>query len=496
MTGAKIAPESHWARWRMLSTPPAEAGGAGVPSVPPTPGRDVVHFGLATALVAALGILQVFVVPRRLDVVTFGQYRVFLLYVTYLGALGLGVPDGAFLRWVGRPAGVIGGEWRRVVGWVVVIGGTILLAALATAAVIAPPLLGTYLVAIAACALAINAAVLAGYALQAAGDFFAAGRVAVIAPALFVAFVALLPVRSLRAVLAAYVAGYAAAAVVGALHLGRASAPWEQTPAAAEQLALRTLVLRGLPVLGANLVASFSQFADRILVSVSVPITSFALYGFASSVMVAASFATTALSRVALSHAGRRPPGEERARLLSGFYNLVAAAFGAAVAGVPLFDALVARTLPAYVPALSIVHALVIGAPFSVAIHVVVVGTLQSYGLVRRQLAVELAGAALVLAACGICLVMGAPLWGVAAAASGAAVVTWCIGVVVALRSVPAERGLAPAVRFALLIAAQSAALLIALAISGGAARQVLTYAVLGGIPTFLAARAYRTHAW
>ena len=111
--------------------------------------------------------------------------------------------------------------------------------------------------------------------------------------------------------------------------------------------------------------------------------------------------------------------------------------FGVAIAGVPLFEHIVARVLPAYVPALPIVRALVIGSLFWIAVHVVLVGTLQSHGLVRRQFALELVGAALVITACSATLAAHLPLWNVAAASTIAAVVTWGLGVAFVNRVVP-----------------------------------------------------------
>ena len=75
-----------------------------------------------------------------------------------------------------------------------------------------------------------------------------------------------------------------------------------------------------------------------------------------------------------------------------------------ALLGVPLFEHLVAATLPAYAEALPIVRALAVGAAFWVAIHVVLVGTLQSFGHVRRQLMVELIGLAVATLVCGAAL--------------------------------------------------------------------------------------------
>src|SRR5262249_59300503 len=77
-------------------------------------GSDIVRFGSAVVLALALSVVQVFIVPRRLSVAEYGEFRVFLLYIGYLGVFHLGLVDGAFLRWVGRPRSLIRREWPIV----------------------------------------------------------------------------------------------------------------------------------------------------------------------------------------------------------------------------------------------------------------------------------------------------------------------------------------------------------------------------------------------
>ncbi|MEO7454763.1 MAG: hypothetical protein ABIY52_00780, partial [Gemmatimonadaceae bacterium] len=156
---------------------------------------------------------------------------------------------------------------------------------------------------------------------------------------------------------------------------------------------------------------------------------------------------------------------------------------------------LVAAHIPAYAAALPIVRALTLGLPFWVATHVVIVGTLQSYGLVRHQLGVELGGVAIVIALCTAALLSHQPLWIVATAGSVAAVFTLIIGALVVFRS-EAPTGMRSALVFALFSAIQGAALLAAVLLGGHWLRQTLVYAAISLVPTLLAARRARAHGW
>ncbi len=472
------------------------AAGAHAPRTGATTlGGDIAQFGTAVFLSVVLGVVQLFVVPRRLDLVTYGQYRLFLVFVGYLGVVHLGIVDGAFVRWAGRAPAVVREEWRRVASWLLAMHGTVLLAALFAAAATSRPLPRTYLVAFAAGALSMNGAVFTGFVLQSLRDFRGAGAVAILPPATFVISVLVLPDRPLAAVLAAWVASYGLAAIAGAMRvlqvLARATAD-SAPPAARTPLTFASMLRVGIPVLGATLAAGVSQFGDRIVVGLAVPITSFALYGFASSAMVAAIAATNVLSRVALSHAAWRT-GARRASFFGGMYDVIGASFGIAIASVPLFEHVVARVLPVYADALPIVRALVAGSLFWMAMRVVLVGILQTYGFVRTQFALELAGAALVAIAVVGSLAAHAPLWGIATAAASAAAVTWSLGVVFVGRVVPDARRLG-SMRFAATGAAQFFALAVSLAMPAGWLWQSVVYVALASLPTGLAARRALAH--
>ena len=463
------------------------------------PGRDLTRFGLSIAIAAAFSTAQAFLIPRQLDLVTFGQYRMFLVYVGFLEVLNFGLADGAFLRWAGRPPSAIGREWRTVGRWLLAIQLAVACAALLGAAVVASPLHRLYLIAFSAAAMFVNAQVLSSYALQASGDFKAAGRIAVLAPGLFVISVISLQMHTLAAVLTAYVSTLAITALYAARCVASATPAHDDAVVIAERSTLdapriAALIHTGAPVLGASIAAILARSADKILVSIATPITSFARYGFASTVMVTANVAIHALSRVALSHAARRTR-EERARFLGGFFDIIAAGYGLGLIAEPLFEHLVARYLSLYVDALPILRALLFGLPLTIATQVVLVGTLQSYDLARRQFAVQLYGVALGLAACGTALAMHAPLWAVATAATFASAATFATGVAIVNRAVPEARAQA-CLRFTIIVALQSAALLVALQSSGAWTRQTATYTLLALVPTWFAARQVREHGW
>ena len=457
-------------------------------------GADVLRFGTAVLLVVALNAVPVFIVPRRLSVEAFGEFRVFLLYIGYLGVLHFGVVDGAFLRWVGSPVSLLRREWPIVLKRLLILQVPVLAVA-GLAYAFATGLPRVYIIAFATCAVAANLAAFASFSLQAAGDFQGAGRVTALPTGLFATSVIALPLASLDSMLVAFVTAYAIAAAAG---LGRLATVASRTsideppPADLAPLSFRTFMITGLPVLGAGMATALAQYADRILVSFAVPVAAFAFYGFASSAMALSSVARQTLSRVTLAHAARRV-GAGRAEFLDGVYDLIAASFGIAILGEPLFESVVGRVLPRYVDAVPIVRGLIVGALFSVATPVVVLGTLQTYGNVRRQFLVSVIGTLFVGAGAAIALALGAPLWVVASAGSAGALAAWAVGVVITHRVVSDARP-ANAVRFFMTTAVQACGLAVALWLASGWVARTAIYVILAGVPTLVAARAAREH--
>jgi hypothetical protein len=458
-------------------------------------GSDVLQFGSAVLLVLVLNAVQVFIVPRRLSVEAYGEFRVFLLYIGYLGVLHLGLVDGAFLRWVGRPVAFIGREWPVVLRRLLAMQLPVLIVAGIAYAFGSSGLSRVYVIAFATCAVAANLAAFASFSLQAAGDFRGAGRVTALPSGLFAVAVVALPIESLASILFVFVSTWAVAAAVGLGRLAALTAGASSDDAMSggvDAMSFRTFIVSGLPVLGAGMATALSQYADRILVSFAVPVATFAFYGFASSTMALSGAARQTLSRVALTHAARRE-GAARAAFLDGIYDLIAAGFGAAIVAEPFFEFVVGRVLPRYAVALPIVRGLIVGALFWVATTVVVLGILQTYGYVRRQFLVSLLGAAFAGAGAALALFFAAPLWAVAVSASAGTAISWMIGAAMTHRVVP-DSHLSSAIRFVVITGIQCLALGIAIEVSNEWIVRTLVYAVFASTPTVVAARAAQQH--
>lgn len=394
--------------------------------------RDAARFGTASLAGAALGVVQVFLVPRLLDVTTFGLYRIFVLYAGYAGVLHAGGVDGALLRWANRSAAPITREWRVTMTWLLESQGLIVAIAAVAAlglhvrgandAAVIVSALGVY-------ALPFNTAALSAFALQTARRFRSAG-LAVYGPnAFFLAALALMPAadRSIAIVLALAVAAQAGTSVaLAARLLGGPAGRGDLDPA----LTRRSLVTIGAPLMAANFVGGLAQNADRLLLSWAVPVHEFARYGFASSAFFAANAAAQALGRVALPHTASSAPAD-RPRLLGGMYDLIVCAFAVGLAAYPLFERIVTAFLPAYVTSLPIVRAFLPGTFLWLGTQVVTNTALQAEGRVRTQLLLaSIAGGAVTLMS-GAAIVAHAPLWVVALAASAGSATAWVVGVLV-----------------------------------------------------------------
>lgn len=454
--------------------------------------RDAVHFGTAVAASTLLGIAQVFLLPRLLSVATYGAYRVFIVYLAYVGVFHLGIADAALLRWAAQPLDIIQREWRRVFRWVMLLHVAVLLAAAVAAVIVRSPLARSIIVALAVTAVFTNLATVSTYALQAAGDFRWAGAVFLLPTAIFLGAVIASPpsMRSLAWVLVWYAASQGGAAVLAMWRLLRHRAE-PSSVGGGSRVTFGGLLQLGWPVLTGNWAAAVAQSLDRVLVSIWTPVTTFALYGFATSPLAIATAATQALCKVALPHAAQRST-EDRFRFFGRLYDVITAGFGAEIVFYPLFELIVHRFLPAYVSSLPIVRALMVSAVFWVALNVVVCTALLSHQAVRLQLVIQVLGAVFVAATVGAVLVSSRNLVLVGTATAVAAAITWAVSVLLSTRLV-SRAAATGAIVFAARTTLQTGAMVAGLMLAHNVWSQMGLTFVLAAFPTTRAALRLRT---
>lgn len=447
--------------------------------------RDASTFGGATIAVAVLGILQVFLVPRLLDVESFGFFRIFLLYGAYIGLLHFGLADGALLSWAGRPLAQVASEWRLLNRRMLAIQGAVATLALVAALLVPRPAESHIVAALGIAALLGNVTALAIFALQGAGDFRWAAAVVVAPPALFLATLLVVPPawRSLDAALAAWLAGQAAATAIGLVRMWTSA----RSSVVSHPPALRRLFGIGTPTLAANFAGGLAQSIDRIILSWAIPVTQFALYGFAASALFAANAATQGLTRVTLPHAARLDPARRR-QFFERIQDLILSGYGIGLVAYPAFEAVVRVWLPSYVSALPLTRALAVGTLFWTAGQIVQTNAFRVAERYGWQLVASLVGVVLVGIATGATLLLSLPLWAVAGAASAGMTLGWVVGAAILGQVSPAQAPRGEA-RFLVIGLAQAGAVIVATVWWQSLVPATLTYLILGAAPTLLALR-------
>ena len=63
--------------------------------------KGVIVVFLANIINMALGVITSFILPKYLSIESYGYYKVFTLYVSYLGVIHLGFIDGIYLKYGG-----------------------------------------------------------------------------------------------------------------------------------------------------------------------------------------------------------------------------------------------------------------------------------------------------------------------------------------------------------------------------------------------------------
>src|SRR5712692_7801902 len=133
--------------------------------------HDVATLVVGSILAAVLGAMIVFVVPRITGIDDFGYWRLFLLYVTYVGFFHMGFGEGALLSWAGKSLEEFDQELRPSLKFLFGQHLAILVPGFLVVAVLLPPHVRFVAIAVLAYALLQNTVTLLQIALQAARQF-------------------------------------------------------------------------------------------------------------------------------------------------------------------------------------------------------------------------------------------------------------------------------------------------------------------------------------
>jgi O-antigen/teichoic acid export membrane protein len=367
--------------------------------------RDITTLGTGTLFAAIFGTLAVFLIPRLVSVEDFGYYRLFVLYGGYAGLLHLGFDDGALLRWAGRPLSGFHHELNTSVKFLALLQVAILAAGTVLALILFRG--NSLYVAIAVLVFAgvYNLSILLQFGLQAARQFRPVA-VASAAPAAIFVSLALMwtEYRSpdFRALMAFYVLSWTGVFIF----LWRTVKPLAATSRASLWRTGAALIGIGWPVLLANTGYNLVQTADRLAVSVAMPIYQFAQYSLAGSAMFVPAAAIASISRAVFPHLAaaeresHRKTYKQASKLILITWSLVLPYY-------IILDVFVRHALPKYVPGLPPAEVLLLGILFLGGIQIMHGNFFNLYGLQRRFLlhsAVAVGFALLVTGACAALL--------------------------------------------------------------------------------------------
>jgi O-antigen/teichoic acid export membrane protein len=430
-----------------------------------------------------IGALHVLLVPKLLPLNAFGLYRVFVLYAAYVGVLHLGVADGALLRWAGRDPRSIAAEWRRVAGWMWLAQGMVALVFLLVGLSLAASDARSIVIGLGCAALVVNVSTVTGFALQAARDFRWAGLAVAMQPALFLLGLVILPspARSIGAAVSLWLLSHLITCALITIRMLRIpvdrvrESTWP-TPAA--------LLRVGIVAMLANSAAGLLQSIDRVILSAVIPVSEFAIYGFAASALFIAQAAPQVLSRVALPYSMRLDrPG--RSALFSHMHDLILTGYGVGLLAYPAFEMFVSHWLPTYSSALPVTRALVVGTLFWAAGQSVQSTAFRASGRLMTQLYVTLAGAVTVALTTAVAFAVDASLPWIGTSASVGMALAWTVGSVALRKADLASAG--GDLRFAALGCVQSGALILAMGVADTLLTQTLLYGVVAATPTWVA---------
>jgi O-antigen/teichoic acid export membrane protein len=359
---------------------------------------DIATLGTGTLLAGLFNVALVFVVPKLVSVEDYGYWRMFSLYAGYVGFLHFGFPDGALLRWAGRPMAEFHHEIRpalKYLFWqhVVVV---VVLCALAAVALRGP--LRFVGIAVSIYALFTNLGTLLRLGLQSARIFRPVAISTVAAPALFLGLVLMWRWKwhsDYREVTALYATG----ALIVLVFLLAWTKPWSGARGGVRVTALaKECVLSGWPIVTANTGVALLIYADRLAVSWAATIQNFAQYSLAASAMAVPITAIQACNQAFFPHLAG-VTREARTRIYGIASQILLMAW---VVLLPYYFALevfVRRVLPRYVPSLQYARIMLLGIPFLATIQILQMSYAYLNGMQKQFLAQTMAVLAVSLGA-------------------------------------------------------------------------------------------------
>lgn len=400
--------------------------------------RAALQFGAGNALALLVSVYWTLRLPKMLGVERFADWRLFLLYASFVGVLHAGALDALLFRWSRRRAADVTPAVMSVVLALVVWHALLLGAWLAIEPALSLPEHGRTLGrALLVWAGVWNVATALQYALQANRRFLACAVFSTLHAVLFGATVAL-GLEQRVAPAWSYIAAAAAAMLLtlAPVVLRGGDARWSIADGA--RIVWRAIPV-GFAILVLNLLLIVLSNADRLAASWWLTKSAFGRYAFAASLLAFANNLTSVATRFLVPYMTGwiRAGGGLFARRFSLLSHLSLAAWWALVAGGLVVAHGIAYYLPAYRGALPVAGVMLVGFAFGAPAQVLQLNYARIVGRtgdnVRTSLAALGAGAVLLT----IAGMLGALVW-LAVAGAVMQAIWWALGCAYVLPTSPA----------------------------------------------------------
>ncbi len=346
--------------------------------------RDIATLVIGSVLAAIFGALVVFVIPRITRIDDFGHWRLFLLYVTYVGFFHMGFGEGALLSWAGKSLAEFHPQLRSCLKFQVIQHLAILLPGCLLAATLLPPDARFVAIAMLAFALLQNTATLLQLALQAARRFRPLAVASAAPSGLFLLFAALSLFRGrpdYRILIGSYFLAWSS--TLGFLW------KWIRPLSNSENISAWTIgkqyIAIGWPITLANTAFSLVQTSDRFVLSSRVPIYDFAQYSLAASTMMVPLAVIAAASRAFFPHLAATEK-EQHPEMYGQTLRLIVLTWAVLLPYYFAVDAFVHHFLPVYVRSLPVARILLLSVLFVAAIQILQSSVFNLYGRQRHYL--------------------------------------------------------------------------------------------------------------
>lgn len=361
---------------------------------------DVSYLGIANIIVFVFSIVQTIIIPKLLSVEDYGNWRFFVLYITFSGLLHLGFVDGLYLCWAGKSRKTLNFDIRqasRAIILLLLLTTGVLFIIFASVSIAKKDII--YLLLVCCCILNLNT--FFQITLQATKDFKTVSRQYALLSVIFnlsILVLFILNAMYYYTVMLGFIGAQLCILAYYIIIFRKELFKIESRHYRYFDIIFKYISI-GWPLLLGNFLALAITSADLISISALFSVRQFAFYSFAIAILSVVGLLTRTIATVFFPHLAGTSP-KTKIKVYQFVATVIIVVWGIIIGIYPLAEIFVGFFLEKYVSSLSYLRILLIVVVFATTIQVLHINYFQLYFKQKKYFFVTLAVGCIIFPLC------------------------------------------------------------------------------------------------